>query len=445
MPRALLLSYHFPPSQAAGAHRWGAFTHVGVRRGWSFDVIAATPGYDPAIHAPRERQSEIRVHVVPPRIGALAATAGRVARAVGSARRNRVETEAVAALSVIPAQVVRRADVSNRVSIENARKAFRVLIHYSTDFAWMRDAEKIGSRLASTSKYDVVISSGPPHLAANAARRISEHFGIPLVVDFRDPWSQIDMLHTDVASPLHFALADFFEQKSVARASLAVMNTDAAARVMREKYPEKTVVTVRNGFDRSAPPANHQTKFVAIFAGEIYLDRDPRPLLTALQLAASRSNIARENFVLRFIGSENHFGGTSLQSLALAAGVGDLVEVTSQLKRDLLHQQMASAALLVNLPQGARLCIPSKIYEYLNFPSWILAMEPAVSATRDLLSQTSAHVLDPADVEGIARVIQTRFEQYQAGIRPKAIGGTGEFSAEKQASQFFDALEPIVL
>ncbi len=443
MPRALLLSYHFPPSQAAGATRWAAFTQAGVARGWSFDVLSVTPGYSPASHAPAGSTGDIRVHVVPQRSGAFATAAGRIIKLANRIRPvSRVRSAPLSAAS-IPDQVVRREDLSRRLSVENGRKAFRVLLHHSAELEWMRCAQEAGELLAASAPYDAVISSGPPHLSAEAARRISERFEIPLVVDFRDPWAQIDMLQQDVASPLHFAIARRYETMSMRRAALVVMNTDAAARAMRAAYPEQKVITVRNGFDKTAPLANHGAKFVAIYAGAIYLDRDPRPLLRALQIAASRTSITPETFVLRFIGSDGQFGGTDLKSLASEAGVSALVDVEGPLNRDRLHEQMASAALLVNLPQGARLCIPSKIYEYLSFPSWLLAMEPEVSATRDLLRETSADVRQPTDVEGIAEVIRNRFEQYSSGVRPVPIGVSGEFSAHVQASRFLDALEQL--
>ncbi len=405
-------------------------------------MIAANPGFNAAVHSPSATNGEIQVHVVPKTPSAFGALATRLA-AVATRLRN--PTGGSSSTATIPAQVVRREDLSYEVSLENIRKVFRMLVHHTGDLAWMEAAEQLGNSLARDVNYDVIVSSGPPHLAAEGARRISKRFGIPLVVDFRDPWAQIDMLQQDVATPLHFSLATHYERKIMRRASLVVMNTDAATRAMRMAYPSCNVVTVRNGFDGTHPTANHGAKFVALYAGAIYLDRDPRPLLRALRMAASRTSISPETFVLRFIGGTSQFGGSSLQSLAADAQVEQLVQVTGQLKRDELHRQMAEAALLVNLPQGARLCIPSKVYEYLNFPAWILAMEPEVSATRDLLSSTSADVVDPDDTEAIAAVLQSRFERYaHKGERPKAIGADGAFSAEKQASLFFNAINSVL-
>ena len=49
--RALLLTYHFPPSSAAGALRWQKLCALGAEHGWGFDVVSAGPvaaaGADP--------------------------------------------------------------------------------------------------------------------------------------------------------------------------------------------------------------------------------------------------------------------------------------------------------------------------------------------------------------------------------------------------------------
>ena len=42
-PRLLLISYHFPPGQAAGALRWEKLAAFAAERGWGVDVIMLDP------------------------------------------------------------------------------------------------------------------------------------------------------------------------------------------------------------------------------------------------------------------------------------------------------------------------------------------------------------------------------------------------------------------
>ena len=41
--RLLLISYHFPPSQEAGAFRWQRIARVAARRGWGLDAVTLNP------------------------------------------------------------------------------------------------------------------------------------------------------------------------------------------------------------------------------------------------------------------------------------------------------------------------------------------------------------------------------------------------------------------
>src|SRR4051794_37614156 len=42
-PRLLLISYHFPPSQTAGALRWQKLSRYAAERGWGLDVVTLHP------------------------------------------------------------------------------------------------------------------------------------------------------------------------------------------------------------------------------------------------------------------------------------------------------------------------------------------------------------------------------------------------------------------
>jgi len=42
--RLLLVSYHFPPAETAGALRWQQLSHHALRRGFALDVITRDPG-----------------------------------------------------------------------------------------------------------------------------------------------------------------------------------------------------------------------------------------------------------------------------------------------------------------------------------------------------------------------------------------------------------------
>lgn len=432
MPRALLITYHFPPSTAAGANRWNAFTRYASAIGWEFDVISSSYPTPSTTHS-------TGVGLFPvgesagwiERLGRVAASISRAIKSIYSSPLSASNNDQVSE------QTIEASMVKWRISKSAFRQAYSVWVLHARMRSWMKNAIVMGNTLTQQHTYDMIISSGPPHLAHEAARRISSRTGIPFVCDFRDPWAQIDVLQTDVASPLYYLLSRYYERRIVDSARLVCMNTDPAADVMTRTYPEANIIMVRNGFDQAAPVAQHGSTFLTIYAGAVYLDRDPRPLLKAASVAIDHLNLAPVDFQLRFIGPTDSFGGVSIQSLAESYGVGDYVIVSGQMSRSTLMNVMAGAALLINLPQGAKLCIPSKIYEYLHMPAWILAMENAGSATAKLLEETSAYVVPPSDVEAISRILISRIGEYRQGIRPQASVSGDRFLISRQAEIFF--------
>src|SRR6185436_8568687 len=98
--------------------------------------------------------------------------------------------------------------------------------------------------------------SGPPHMAHEAGRIASERTGTPHVVDMRDPWSLVQRLREEVASPLWVRTARAYEERVVRHASLITMNTQAARDAMRAAYPSEAYKfeVIRNGSDDEPLP-----------------------------------------------------------------------------------------------------------------------------------------------------------------------------------------------
>jgi hypothetical protein len=97
--------------------------------------------------------------------------------------------------------------------------------------------------------------------------------------------------------------------------------------------------------------------------------------------------------------------------------------------------------MLVVLPQDWDLSLPAKLFEYIRFDAWLLALAERNSATELLLRDTDADVVSPKDISAIAAVLRTRYEQYARGKRPHPIARDPRLSRRFQAEILLDALE----
>lgn len=442
--RALLITYHFPPSTAAGAQRWGVFTRVAAQRGWQFDVVTEAQSADTGSPGVRVHRVADADHWLNRAAAMLVRLKHRRAARNGGGGTPR--TTSVSAVGIEP-QVLRRADLRFPTTLGDLRRNLRAVLAYTSALPWMHAAAQTARRLVAVNRYDVIIASGPPHVSAESARLAAKASGVPLVLDFRDPWSLIDVIQEERASWAYLALTARLERRVVAACRLLVMNTPRAEQAMREVYPGTDMVTVPNGFNGERPQARHPAdRFIAAYAGTIYLDRDPRPLLEAIALLAPESGLTADNFVLRFYGKYVAYGGRSPEELATDAGLSvGMVESRGPLQRSRLFHELEEAALLVNLPQGERQSVPSKVYEYLHFPAWVLGLEPPDTATHDVLSSVGADIAEPADVHAIADLLRHRIAEFRAGVRPTPLARPDQFFAPMEAQRFFEAVESRLL
>jgi hypothetical protein len=185
------------------------------------------------------------------------------------------------------------------------------------------------------------------------------------------------------------------------------------------------------------------TRFTVAYAGSIYIDRSPRLLFRAGARVVRELGLRPEQFGFAFIGHLDDAGGTSILAMARGEGLDGFVEVGPPQPRAAALEFLARAAVLVSLPQNVPLTVPSKIFEYMRFEAWLLALAAPATATADLLRGTGADVVAPEDVDGLTRALRGRYLQFARGERPAPIAANGRFSRRAEAARLFDMLEEL--
>jgi glycosyltransferase involved in cell wall biosynthesis len=264
-------------------------------------------------------------------------------------------------------------------------------------------------------------------------------------MDTRDPWRFIERIPEAIASPVWLGVSRFFEERCVREAALVVTNTEPAAELLRRTYPRQgPFLAVRNGSDLIRQAGGTRPgPFTVVFAGSIYLDRDPRPLFEAAARLISDRKLGPEDFRILLVGNVSEFDGRPVRELAASAGVADFVELRAAVPRDELASILADAAVLVSLPQDSHLAIPSKIFEYAEYPAWLLAISEPASATGRLLGGTGADVVPPGSPDAIHEALARRFEEYRAGRWPRPLAEDSRFRRSTQAAKLAEALEAV--
>jgi glycosyltransferase involved in cell wall biosynthesis len=257
---------------------------------------------------------------------------------------------------------------------------------------------------------DVILASIDPEATMVAGARLSQRHGIPLVLDFRDPWATCD-LRRGARWPLQRRLVDAIERGAVEQAAAVIWNTETARSVASEHYgPELAAKfsVVRNHHDSGligravAQQPDAQGPFRLLILGRLRKYVEGAVLFRALALLRA-AGVTAEQLLVEIAGT------VPVESVRFATelGVGDLVKVKGSVPHAEIGEAMARADLLLALTHASMQRIPSKLYDYLatDLPVVVLADNPEIAAMTAEFAGVAQLPLD--DAAGLASALAT--------------------------------------
>jgi len=408
--RVLLVSYHFYPDSAIGARRISELAAHLRADGHEVTVVSAGGEpiqTDPALNA---RVQGMRIHrvAVPPKL---------TPRLLGLLRRRRNAADSAAAGVA--------ASESNAQTIAASAEGLLARIkRYYHALEWLVDDHKLWSlraalriaRLALRERFDWVISSGPPmspHLAVLAARPLLR---CRWIMDMRDPWTDDQEWLRHVRCAATDRINAFLERRCIAAADVVTTTTPSLARLLKTRYPERdeAIQCIYNGYDgapeRSPPPLG---ELRLLYAGSIYYNRDPFPLLRAVAELVARPEVERRKVSFLLVGNCQQWRGSSVSEWIRAHQLEDCIEVRAPVAASEVARLMREANVLVNFAQGQPRQIPAKMFEYIASRRQMLLIAEADSDSAALVRDTgSGWICDPRAPESLPAALQALYRQY---------------------------------
>jgi glycosyltransferase involved in cell wall biosynthesis len=397
--RVLLLCYFYPPLAGGGVHRILGFTRWLPEHGWDCTVVCAGP----EDYWVRDETLEGRI---PPQTEVIRVPGGSALSAWLRLKRGRAGAAGAGAAA---------AGRRSGLVFDGLRALSDWMLLPDSYVGWARRARSAAAARLARGDVSVVLSSSPPDSVHLAALPLARRFGLPWVVDFRDPW--IGLHFRRPPSAWHASRQRGLERRVLSGADLVLaasrthaedLEADAAARPRR-------VVHLPNGYEPEAggtAPARDPDHFTLVFTGTISLMPDAEVLLEALHQLLARRPEARRRIRARLAGPYD----TGYEDRALALGLKGIVEFTGPVAHARSRElQRAADLLLLWKPRGYRTMVPGKTYEYLDAGRPLLALlEPGDEAER-LVRRAGGTCLLPGDREGLAAEIERRYLAWKEG------------------------------
>jgi hypothetical protein len=279
---------------------------------------------------------------------------------------------------------------------------------------WTLRAAKRARAVIKRINPDVVVSSGPPHMAHVAAWLATRGKRVRWIVDLRDPWAgpvaKAWQEQHDRGSRIADTITAAAERLIFRSAAGVFTTTRELAAALTARYPHVSVTWVPNGADPEALPERSTQPFRGLgiaHLGTLYGGRDPTPVLRALRLFFDRFPEARrDGTMFRHAGSQESAHAAATRRVVEELDLGEYVTLQRSLPRAAALDLLARSKLAVVLAQDQDFQVPSKLYEsiVMGIPTLVIAAHDSASAREG--ERVGAFVAAPDEIEQIATLLE---------------------------------------
>ena len=246
-------------------------------------------------------------------------------------------------------------------------------------------------RIVNRKRIDCVFVSCKPFSAAIIGLVVKRVKKVPLILDFRDPYS-LDVVEISEKSkrPHWRKRIDRWIETSLFRQSDAVINVSKEiTKTYQRIYPRiaDQLFTIYNGFDERHLPASEPVEkyepFTVVYAGNLYYLQESEPFFEALAQMKREGSIRAGRFQFLYFGES----GRRVMQEARRHGIEDLVVTHARVPyKRMLGVLLCSHLLYIRVTQYA---VPSKIHDGLALGVPFLGWIPYTEA-KEIIHQYSS-------------------------------------------------------
>lgn len=379
--KVLIVTYYWPPSGGSGVQRWLKFVKYLVRAGWEpYVYTPENPSFtisDPSLL--NDVPAEAEVFKLP--IWEPYQLFYFFNRLLGRKQVQQMDLITTGKKSFVQKIA---AWVRGNLLIPDARKF------------WVRPSVRFLSDILSSNQIDTIITTGPPHsmhLIGLALKK--KNPSLKWIADFRDPWSEWDLLDTLSLSGWARSRHRALEKKVLTMADRVI--TIAPYHVNRlEALGNRKVDLITNGFDEDDFPKvikQRTNKFTIRHVGVVDELRDPRPFLFMIRSLCEKNSLLPNDISIEFVGQVNSSLKQEIQTDRILSSI---THFTGQRPHsDLLKLYETTDLQLLILAHTAIAPgnLPGKFFEYLASGNPIFGIGPENGDAAEVLNSTHAGVM----------------------------------------------------
>ncbi|RED96633.1 glycosyltransferase family 4 protein [Marinoscillum furvescens] len=378
--RVLIITYYWPPSAGVGVQRW-----------MHFALNLVKEGYEPIVFTPSNPQFDLTDQGLCDKVASIETITAPIwepfnffHNVTGGRNKQNVKQGLVLEKS--------KKSLLDSMIIWGRGNLFlpdpRVF--------WVNSSVKKLQKIIIQRDVDTIITTGPPHSVHLIGLKLKKlHSFVRWFADFRDPWSDWDVLDKLKVGRLARSYHQKMERKVLQNADQVItVSNRLASELALKAVTKKPIEVIANGISDHRTNINHQTsntsnKFVVGYFGMLNELRDPSSFWDVLESLCKSHPDFHDALEIRI-------GGIVSQSIRERLEQNDILKSKVRFLGYLTHEEVfkeyancSLLLLLLNKSSNAKWILPMKFFEYLTVAKPILALGPLDSDLAEIMEGKS--------------------------------------------------------
>tara|TARA_B100001971_G_C18209938_1_gene550020 strand:- start:624 stop:1673 length:1050 start_codon:yes stop_codon:yes gene_type:complete len=257
---------------------------------------------------------------------------------------------------------------------------------------WLPHSIRLGKRIIKENDINVIYASAPPYTSILIATILKQITGLPLIIDFRDPWTSNPFIK--YPTRIHSNLEKMAEAWALRKANTIITVGEECKKSISESFPfiaNDKITIIYNGYDPEdflkIKPWRFD-RFTILHCGSIYgLRNEQLKIFLNGCEKMKRDRILPDKFQIIFVG-------------LLARDVKRMIKET-QISEHIQHwglkphkeviRYMLGADMQLLIP-GASSAVTSKLFEYLATKKFILNIGSQNGGAAQIIKEANAGI-----------------------------------------------------
>lgn len=428
--KILVITYYWPPSGGGGVQRWLKFVKYLPQLGW--EPIVFTPE-NPAF----ELKDESLMKDIDPNLEVIKFPIWEPFGLYKKIFKKRKKIEQGIAIEKTNMSMGDRLSIWLRANffIPDPRRF------------WIRSSVDFLLPFIDEHDIDVIVTTGPPHSMHLIGLELRKKSRVKWLADFRDPWSDWDILDKLGVRGIARSIHRKQERKVLKYADVVLTASGGIRKSLQDKDSEANVTVITNGYDPDdlVPVDTQDNKFRITHMGLLNELRNPEVLWKCLEEICEESPTFKTDLELVLAGMVSGSILDRIKSSEHLRGVLNYLGYVSHEKVLEYYQNSSLLLLLLNPRDESQLIIPGKIFEYLMVGKPVLAIGKPQSEVHRILEDTNGgEMLSAEEHDRMKQLIMDHYEQFRNGETTVAASNTEKYKRSNLTKVLVDRLNSMI-